>query len=81
MTIYKTIIQVEILAEEPYTCGDLEELHYDITNGEYIGSIIPLGFVEVPDPEVRDELRRMGNDGTWFERPETDFDNIFFERA
>jgi hypothetical protein len=36
---YRTVIQIEILSEEPYECDALEDVTYDITEGHCSGEL------------------------------------------
>lgn len=45
---YRTVIQVEILSEEPYEGDDLETIKYDITEGHCSGIL---------KDEVRNEVK------------------------
>jgi hypothetical protein len=36
---YRTVIQIEILSEEPYEGGDLDTIKYDITEGHCSGRL------------------------------------------
>lgn len=47
-------------------CG-LEELTWLINTGPGIGSLSQVGVEEVPTARVPDELRAIGNDGTFFD--------------
>lgn len=66
--IYRTVIHVEIYSEGPYKGGlDLEAINYDISEGPCIGMVQEVLSREVPANKVEAHLRRIGNDGTFFD--------------
>lgn len=66
--LYKTVIQVEILSEEPYSGGnDLMEIHNDITFGHCSGLIKTLASDQVLEgKESADEVKRHGTSTEFF---------------
>jgi hypothetical protein len=64
---YRTIIQIEVLSEEPYSSTDLEKVNDDITNGHQSGRVT----IEL-DSEVMDsktcvkKLKEQGSDPEFF---------------
>lgn len=80
MTIVRTVFQVEVFSEGPFSAGGtdndpfgLNEIAYAITEGDCIGSIEEISSDVVPASKVTSELLRIGNDGSFFESAE-DFD-------
>lgn len=73
--VYKTIVQVTVYSRRPLTEDERHDIGYleaEIDYGDMIGSVKTITSEPVPLPEdvLRDELRAIGNDGTFFD----DFD-------
>lgn len=72
--LYKTVIQVEILSEEPYQGGDLMKVHNDITFENCSGLIKTVVSDEVLEGEVSaEEVKRHGTDPEFFKMDEYGF--------
>ncbi|MFA5571473.1 MAG: hypothetical protein WDA42_00070 [Candidatus Bathyarchaeia archaeon] len=63
---YKTIIEVEVLSEEPYTVEDLQQVHYDITAGDYSGTFEVVESVIINSVEAANLLSAQGSDPEFF---------------
>ncbi|HEY4755765.1 MAG TPA: hypothetical protein VIH28_06910 [Ignavibacteriaceae bacterium] len=46
---YRTVVQIEILSEEPYSSTDLEKINYDITEGHNVGDVTITTDSEIMD--------------------------------
>lgn len=67
---YRTVVQVEVLSEEPYDFEDLEQVRYDITEGHCSGQVTTLPTEEVDGPAMAKLLRGQGSDPEFFELDE-----------
>lgn len=74
MPVYRTVYQIEVFSEEPFTIPDrindpygLEYISFQIVDGECIGDVKQVSQEIVPADKVRDELLRIGNDGHFFD--------------
>lgn len=66
-TFYKTIVQVEILSEQPYSSTDLEKINDDITNGQQVGNITLVTDSEEIDAKTcAAQLSLFGTDPEFF---------------
>lgn len=64
---YRTIVQVEILSEEPYSSTDLEKIQDDITNGHQVGEVTVVTDSEIMDVKTCVErLYGVGSDPDFF---------------
>lgn len=64
---YKTIIQIEVLSETPYSSTDLEKINEDITNGAQSGHIEVIVDSEVLDSKTCvKSLKAQGSDPEFF---------------
>lgn len=64
---YRTIVQIEILSETPYSSTDLEKINDDITNGAQVGAVT----VEVDSEEMNattcvKKLKEVGSEPGFF---------------
>ena len=68
---YRTVVQIEILSDEPYEGDDLDTIHYDITEGDCSGK---LGDVvsneEVDGPTMAKLLLSQDSDPGFFDLTE-----------
>lgn len=79
--IYKTEFKITILSEDqPFEVDqgysgdpfDLLLINSAITDGDCVGNVESLGSSVVPQENVEKELIALGNDGTFFNRDESD---------
>jgi len=64
---YKTVIQVEILSEEPYSSPTtLDQIHYDITFGDCSGYLSLLTSQELSRKDFIEEVFKQGSDPGFF---------------
>ncbi len=64
---HKTVIQIEILSEDPYPDGkSLQDIAYDIEDGEYSGRIHRVSSEELDGPAMADALEKQGSDPEFF---------------
>jgi len=60
---YRTVIQVEVLSEEPYEFNGLEQLAQDVTSGDCSGKDTTIiDNQSVTAPEMAKMLRAQGSD-------------------
>ena len=67
---YRTVIQVEILSEEPYHLGskDLDDIRFDIIEGDCSGAITDIVINEQLDgKQVALALQNQGSDPEFFQ--------------
>lgn len=73
--IYRTVYKVEVFSQgnfELESDGEesvLTQIDYAISEGDCIGMVSWESSVRVPKTKVKQELLRIGNDGTFFEEP------------
>jgi hypothetical protein len=59
---YKTVIQVEILSQEPIDNDyDLRNIYYEITEGEWSGNVKTISKETLTGKEMADELNKQGS--------------------
>ena len=64
---YRTVIQVEVLSEEPYHCGNLKRIDQDISDGDCSGRLSEVVRNEVVDgPAMAKLLQAQGSDPGFF---------------
>ena len=63
---YKTIIQVEVLSEDPYNYIGLNELHYDITDGGCSGKTSVISSETLSGKQMAKALKEQGSDPGFF---------------
>ena len=64
---YRTIIQIEVLSETPYSSTDLEKINDDITNGDQVGDVTIITDSEEMDGKTcADKLAAMGSESDFF---------------
>ena len=64
---YRTIIQIEVLSEEPYSSTDLEKINDDITNGNQVGDVTIITDSEEMDGKTcADKLSSIGSEPDFF---------------
>jgi hypothetical protein len=63
---YRTIIQVEVLSETPYNETDLEQVAYDINQGEQSGKVSIISSDEMDGKTAATKLKEQGSDPDFF---------------
>ena len=63
---HRTVIQVEVLSEEPYTVEDLKDVSYDISEGHCSGQVEVLLREEVDGTSMAKLLLEQGSDPEFF---------------
>lgn len=64
---YRSVIQIEVLSEEPYSTTDLEVILDDITNGHQVGGITLTTDSEIMDVKTCvEKLISVGSDPDFF---------------
>jgi hypothetical protein len=63
---YKTIIQVEVLSEDPYEYLGLKELQYDITDGGCSGKTTVISSETLTGKQMARALKEQGSDPEFF---------------
>jgi len=64
---YKTTFTVTVLHEEKvYTPDNLEDVHHDITDGDFSGTFEQNKTVELNGKQAASELQKMASDPSWF---------------
>jgi hypothetical protein len=64
---YRTIIQIEVLSETPYSSTDLEKINDDITNGNQVGDVTIITDSEEMDGKTcADKLKEMRSEPDFF---------------
>ena len=62
---YKTIVQVEILSQEPIEITDLDTIHYNITEGDW--SLNVVSSKELNGKEAAGALLNQASDPSFFQ--------------
>jgi len=65
-TFYKTIVQFEILSEEPVEQVDLETMHYQVTEGHWSGRFLETTEEVLDGPAAAKALQAQGSDPEFF---------------
>lgn len=60
--LYKTVIQIEVLSEEPYEGNVLDDIYYDITEGHCSGILVDIARSQLL--EVEDSVKEVKKHGT-----------------
>ena len=64
---YRTVIQIEVLSEEPYSSTDLEKINSDITEGHQSGLVTLVVDSEELDSKIcAEKLQAQGSDPEFF---------------
>ena len=64
---YRTVIQIEVLSEEPYSETDLNQVADDITNGHQSGKVdIIVDSEEMDGKTAANKLKEQGSDPEFF---------------
>lgn len=63
---YKTIIEVEVLSEDPFRCSDLEAVQYEITEGHCSGVVKNKGSKALNGEQAAKALLKQGSDPEFF---------------
>ena len=64
---HKTIIQVEVLSEEPFGYNELSDVHHQITNGDCSGTYTTLSTEELDGRQAADALKAQDSDPEFFQ--------------
>jgi hypothetical protein len=65
--LYKTVIKVEILSEEPYEDGkSLDDINYDITQGHCSGVVKAASSTTLVGKKAARETIKQGSDPEFF---------------
>lgn len=62
MAYYRTVIQVEVLSEGPYEYTSLENLSYDVMDGDCSGDVKVVSSEKVGKKKMADLLLAQGSD-------------------
>jgi hypothetical protein len=69
--LYRTVIQIEVLSDEPYNGSDLETIAYDITDGHCSGLISDVTRNQILEgSDAVAEVRKHGTDLEFFDMDE-----------
>ena len=69
--IYKTIVQVEILSDEPYIVGSIDDIARDISSGGESGySEVIEDRIELSGKKAVKEIKKHGSDPEFFSMDE-----------
>lgn len=63
---HKTVVQVEILSEEPIEITDLNSIHYNITEGDWSGVVKVKSSKELTGKQAATALLNQGSDPGFF---------------
>lgn len=63
---YKTVLQVEVLSEEPIGDMDLEQVSHEIVEGDFSGQSIVMQTKELNGKEAAAALVEQGSDPEFF---------------
>ena len=64
---HKTILQVELLSEEPYVFTDLEQVRYDMTEGHCSGVVKEKSREVLDGKQAARALKRQASDPGFFQ--------------
>lgn len=65
---YKTVIQVEVLSEEPYKYESLSDVSFDICEGNCSGTVNSIEEnIVLSSKEAAKELKKQGSDPEFFQ--------------
>ena len=64
---YKTIVEVEVLSEEPFADEDLATVQYEITEGHCSGVVNNKGSKALNGKQVANALIKQGSDPEFFQ--------------
>ena len=64
---HRTVIQVEVLSEEPYEFENLGNLAYDIEEGDCSGSASIVEIKELTGKQMAKALKSQGSDPEFFQ--------------
>ena len=65
-TFYKTIIEFEILSEEPIGEVDLEQIHYETIEGRWSGRFLETSEKKLNGKQAARALIKQGSDPEFF---------------
>lgn len=71
---YKTVIKIEVLSEDPYEYTDLENLSYDINEGDCSGKVTIESSQELSKEQTKEELVKQGSDPNFLLNEDEDSD-------
>lgn len=77
---YKTIIEVEVLSEDPYNPEELEQIAADITTGDCSGKWTISSSEEVSKEKMTELLIAQGSDPEFLIREDEDEEDFLRER-
>lgn len=63
---YKTRVCIDILSEEPLGDVDLEDIAYEIDQGEWVGGLVEMSEQVVTGKEMADALYAVGSEPGYF---------------
>lgn len=63
---FRTVIQVEVLSDQPYSPGSLSDVAYDITEGDCSGKWRVVESVSLTEFEMAQAMKRQGSDPEFF---------------
>jgi hypothetical protein len=66
MAFYKTVIQVEVLTEDPYGWNRLGEVAHDIMFGHASGLVSEVSREEITEEQLVEECAKHATDPTFF---------------
>lgn len=64
---YRTTIVIEVLSEEPYTPDSVQQIDYDIIEGDCSGQMFAGKSFEVDGPTMAANLKAQGSDPEFFQ--------------
>lgn len=63
---FKTVIQIEVLSEDPFEWDSLNDIKYAITHGPCSGEVIEKARYKLTGKQVAKALRKQGSDPSFF---------------
>lgn len=60
--LFKTVYRVEVLTNGEYLTTDINQIAYDVIEGEASGNVILIGSAEISEENMSQELREQGTD-------------------
>lgn len=68
--MYRQIVFVEVLSEQPLPDGSLNMLAYRVTEGDCVGGIVHTHRESISDREMAESLYRLGSEPSFFQLDE-----------
>lgn len=62
MAFYRTVIEVEVLSEDPYVFNSLSNIAHDIRDGDCSGKVTVISQEEVSPDKMAELLTAQGSD-------------------